>query len=290
MAAPPSDPPASPIAQALVDFSLHGAFPDEAVSALPVDPAALPAAIDALARAKADLRSQIHTINQETAQDVRSWQANAQSVQDDIVRSKALANDIIKKSEAPAVSGKSVADIEAKAAFLARELNYNLQVHAALAGIKAVTQILDRVEQARDERRILDALHLLERSWVELDAIPVSKSCRAVRLLDIRAFELKSDVHDVFDRVWNTLVHVDVDGRTVSIADSRPDEPMTLSDALVGLKAYKEVDQRATQLWRDINRAIFIPRLEAGQESLPGIRIDGVSAGPVAPEMRPPPC
>lgn len=93
---------------------------------------------------------------------MRSWQTNAQAVQDDILRSKALASDIIKASEAPVVSGRAIHDAEAKADFLIRELNYNGQVHESLRGIRTVNQTLDQVEQARDERRILDALHLLE--------------------------------------------------------------------------------------------------------------------------------
>lgn len=83
-------------------------------------------------------------------------------MQDDILRSKALASEIIKASEAPAVSGRAINDAEAKADFLVRELNYNAQVHESLRGIRTVNRTLDQVEQARDERRILDALHLLE--------------------------------------------------------------------------------------------------------------------------------
>lgn len=113
----------------------------------------------------------MHAINEETAEDVRAWQANAQSVQDDILRSKTLANDILKKSDAPAISGKATQEAEAKADFLVRELNYNRQVREALAGIKTVSKRLDQVEQARDERRILDALRLLESELV-LVSIP----------------------------------------------------------------------------------------------------------------------
>ncbi|KAK3327337.1 hypothetical protein B0T19DRAFT_160185 [Cercophora scortea] len=277
MASPPQVSSDGQIAQALVDFSLQGAFPDEKVSSLAVDAAALPQAIEALAKAKAKLQAEIHTINEETADDVRAWQTNAQSVQDDILRSKALANEILKKSEAPAVSGKAIADAEAKADFLVRELNYNSQVQDALRGIRGVSQALDQVEQARDERRILDALHLLEKSWNELDAIPVSKSCRALRLLDIRAFELKSDVHVVFDRVWNALVHVDIDRQKVSIAGTREDEPMSLSDAVIGLKAYKEVDQRAGRLWHDVSAAVLLPRMDISKDTLPALHIVGDS-------------
>ena len=182
----------------------------------------------------------MHAINEETADDVRSWQTNAQAVQDDIARSKALANEILRAAEAPAVSGKAVREVEAKAEFLRRELNYNRQVQEALRGIKAVNQTLDQVEQACGDRRILDALHLLEsersvrsyvtgrsfadcflESWREIDAILSSKACRAIKLLDIRAFELKSDVHEAFDHVWRRLIHVDVDNHRVTISSAK---------------------------------------------------------------------
>ncbi|KAK0668853.1 hypothetical protein QBC41DRAFT_321060 [Cercophora samala] len=273
MATATPEPSAAQLAQALVEFSLHGSFPEEDVSSLPLKPDALPEAIKALADAKAKLQAEIHAINEETADDVRAWQTNAQSVQDDMIRSKALANEIIKTSEAPSVSGKDTRDAEAKAEFLVRELNYNAQVQEALKGIRTVNRTLDEVEKARDERRILDALHLLERSWKELDAIPANKSCRAIKLLDIRAFELKSDVHEVFDHVWNTLINVDVENHIVSISGSREDEAMSLSDAVIGLQAYKEVDRRTAQLWASLNAAVLVPRMDIERETLPGIQI-----------------
>ncbi|KAK1835941.1 Centromere/kinetochore protein zw10 [Podospora conica] len=275
MAATDHDPESARLAKALVAFSVDGTFPEEGVSTLVVDPSTLPAAIQALGQAKAALQSEVHAINQETADDVRAWKANAQSVQDDVLRSKSLANEILRKAETPQASGKAIREAEARAEFLARELNYNRQVQDALRGIKAVSNTLDMVEQARDERRILDALHLLEKSWTQMDSIPINKSCRAIRLLDIRAFELKSDVHEVFDRVWSTLVNVDVEHQRISISSSRQDEPMNLSDAVVGLKAYKEVDQRSKQLWQDVDRAVLIPRMEISQTSLPAIHVDG---------------
>ncbi|KAK1756921.1 Centromere/kinetochore protein zw10, partial [Echria macrotheca] len=263
------------VAQALVDFAVNGSFPDESTSTLPIDSNGLPSAIEALAAAKAKLQAEVHAINEETAGDVRSWRANAQSVQDDIIRSKELANDILKKSHTPIVSGKTIEEAEARAAFLARELNYNRQVREALSGIKTVNKTLDLVEQARDERRILDALHLLEKAWKEIDNIPVNKSCRTLRLLDVRAFELKSDVHQVFDHVWDSLIHVDVENQRVSIGKPGEDEPMSLEDAVIGLKAYREVDKRTRRLWDDINKAIILPRMDIGQDQLPAVRVNG---------------
>ena len=79
-----------------------------------------------------------------------------------MIKSRTLANDILKQTELPDVSGKAIQEAEAKAEFLIKELNYNEQVRQALLGVRDIKQVLDHVEQASDERRILDALHLLE--------------------------------------------------------------------------------------------------------------------------------
>ena len=42
-----------------------------------------------------------------------------------------------------------------------------------------------------------------------------------MKLLDLRAFELKSAVHDVFDHVWNSLVRVDKENGKTAIFQSR---------------------------------------------------------------------
>lgn len=53
-----------------------------------------------------------------------------------------------------------------------------------------------------------------------MDELGVSKTCRVIRLLDVRSFELKSEVHAVFDRIWKDLVQVDVGVGQVALYDS----------------------------------------------------------------------
>lgn len=49
----------------------------------------------------------------------------------------------------------------------------------------------------------------------------VSKTARVMKLLDLRAFELKSDIHQVFDHVWKTLVQIDTVSGKVAIYNTR---------------------------------------------------------------------
>ncbi|KAK8032099.1 hypothetical protein PG990_001833 [Apiospora arundinis] len=259
------------VGQALVDFALHGNFPEDTISSKRVDQRDFGPALEALAAAKSKLEAEVHTINEETAPDVQSWVANAKTVEDDINRSRSLANEIVRRAEAPEVSGQTIRETEEKVYFLQREVVYNQQVREALNSIEHVNGLLDQVEQARNERRVLDSLHLLEKSWTALDAVRVGKSCRVMKILDMRAFELKSAVHEVFEHVWNALVTVDVDAHRVEIHQTREDEQMTLSEAFIGLQAYKEVQQRMALFWHKVDAAIIAPRTATNHESLPGI-------------------
>lgn len=63
--------------------------------------------------------------------------------------------------------------------------------------------------------------NLEKESWAALDDVGVSKTTRVMRLLDLRAFELKSDIHQVFDHVWKTLVQIDTDSGKVAIYNTR---------------------------------------------------------------------
>lgn len=265
------------VGRSLVEFALQGSFPEEDISSRHVGAQDFGPALESLAAAKSKLESEIHTINEETSSDVQSWVANAKTVEDDINRSRSLANEITRRAEAPEVSGQTIIEAEEKVEFLQRETVYNRQVYDALTSIRRVNQLLDQVENTRNERRVLESLHLLEKSWSAIDEIPASKSCRVMRILNMRAFELKSAVHDVFNHVWNSLVRVDVEKGQITIQQTQQDEPMNLDEALIGLKAYKEVDQRMALLWHSIDDAIVGPRTNLQSSTLPAIEIQDSS-------------
>ncbi|PKS05310.1 hypothetical protein jhhlp_008683 [Lomentospora prolificans] len=265
----------SGIGSAIVAFTLDGRFPEsESLSSLPIASESLPPALEALAKTRSDLEKEIHEINEDTKEDVSSWVRNAKSLQEDIVRSKVIANDIIRQSEEPDVSGKAIEDAEARVDFLAREVQYTQQLQNALQSIKHVNQLLSQAEEASNERRILDSLHLLEQSWTAMDSLPVSKTCRAVKLLNVRSFELKSSVHEVLNQIWKDLVNVDIDSNAIRIQEHGDGNQLSLADAVIGLRAYKEVQERMEQLWHNLDGAILTPRMDLTRTSLPSIRAD----------------
>lgn len=90
------------------------------------------------------------------------WAKNAKSLQEDIIRSKTMANEITRQSEAPDVSGEAILDAEEKVEFINREVQYSQQLHEVLRGIQRVNGLLNQAEQALADTRILESLHLLE--------------------------------------------------------------------------------------------------------------------------------
>lgn len=55
------------------------------------------------------------------------------------------------------------------------------------------------------------------------------------------------------------------------------DDQMSLAEAVIGLKAYKEVDERMVQLWHNLDTAIMGPRMNLTARSLPSIKQNNVS-------------
>lgn len=150
------------LSTAITAFALQGVFPDD-VSSLPaVSATDLKPTIDALSAARATLEAEVHRINKETKEEVSSWEKNAKSLQEDIVRSKKLASDLVRQAEAPETSGELVEDAEERTGFLNREVQYSTQLHGVLRGIQRVNRVFNDAEKAKDERRVLDALRLLE--------------------------------------------------------------------------------------------------------------------------------
>ncbi|KAM0523210.1 hypothetical protein ACHAPE_001704 [Trichoderma viride] len=263
------------LSSAVISFTLDGDFPEDAAALQAVSGTDLGPTIAALDKAKVDIEAGIHTINEETKDDIGSWVRNSKVLQEDIIRSKTIANEIILQSEAPEVTGEAIQDAEEKAEFLNREVQYSQQINSVLRRIQHVNQLLAEVEQASRERRVLDSLRLLEKSWTALDDVGVSKTTRVMKLLDLRAFELKSDIHQVFDHVWKTLVQIDTDSGQVAIYKTREDEKMSLEDAAIGLQAYKEVDERMEQLWHNLDTAVVSPRMDTMRSNIPGIKVEG---------------
>ncbi|KAF4626360.1 hypothetical protein G7Y89_g11800 [Cudoniella acicularis] len=281
------------VGEALVEFSSNGHFPEEeSVSAAYVEESALSGALEALEAAKAALGTEIKEISRDSAPDVDAWISHAQTIQDDIEKSRRLASGIVRQAEADELRLESLEEQETYVAFLSKEMAFNEHLGEALRSIQEVNIKLDKAEELAVEKKITEAMALLEGifehpwcgdentlieysdAWVNIAAIPSDTSVRAMRILDTRSFDLRAFIHEQFESVWNGLVQFDLDQRTLTVNKSIPSETMTLDQAMVGLKAYKEVESAARKIWDDLDHVILKPRTELRVGNLPSIQIE----------------
>ncbi|EKD13112.1 centromere kinetochore protein [Drepanopeziza brunnea f. sp. 'multigermtubi' MB_m1] len=274
------------LGQVLIDFSIHGTFPEEdAVSSAYVDSSTVSAALETLNRAKAELENEVREISRESAPDVDLWIKHAKSIQDDIERSRRLASSIVRQAEADEEKIEVLQEKENYIDFLSKELSFNDQLLAALRSLQAVNESLNKAEQLASEKRIIDGLHMLEDAWKRLGDIPLEKSTRAMRLLDSRSFELRMQIHEQFATIWKELINVKPDHAVITINRVLPGTAMDIDQAIIGLKAYKELDQAAKKFWEDLDDVILKPRTNLSAGSIPSIQVTGNSLSLGAAEV-----
>lgn len=51
---------------------------------------------------------------------------------------------------------------------------------------------------------------------------------------------------------------------------------MSLADAVIGLKAYREIDKRMEALWQGLNQILIHPRTSLERGDPPAIRVENV--------------
>jgi centromere/kinetochore protein ZW10 len=113
-------------------------------------------------RLTSHLQSEIRQISSDSAPDVDTWITNAKSLQDNVEKSRKLANSIIREAEADEERLERVQENENYVDFLAKETAFNDQLLEALRSIQRAHDSLDKAEELASERKILEALRLLE--------------------------------------------------------------------------------------------------------------------------------
>ncbi|KAE9366406.1 centromere/kinetochore protein-like protein zw10 [Stipitochalara longipes BDJ] len=249
------------LGQVLINFTTNGAFPEEeSVAAAYVQKPYLAPALEALSAARSELETEVRRISRESAPNVDKWIEHAKSIQDDIDRSRRLASSIVRQAEADDETEESLQEKEKYVDFLTKEVSFNGQLLLALKGIQGVKEVLRQAEDLAEEQKIVEALFKLEAAWKAISDLPLEKTVRAVRILDAKCFDQRRNIHEQFTKVWNGLVNVDFNQNIITINKDLPDQGTNLEQAIIGLKAFKELDKAAEKLWIDLDKTILRPR------------------------------
>lgn len=238
-------------------------------------------------------QTEIKTISKENAPNVDAWIASAKSIQDDIQKSKKLANAIVRRAQADEERREGQQEKERYAGFLQREVEFQDQLLVSLHALQGVQDILRQAEDLASQTRIVDAIRNLdgrfththrsapklmsEGAWEALSKVPMDKTSRAIRLLDTECFAVREAIRTQFIIVWKALVRIDVDNKTLTVSKSIEGEDTDMEKAMEGLKGFTEVDKAAKKLWEELDLTIIQPRTDIHNLSMLSIVCTEVS-------------
>jgi centromere/kinetochore protein ZW10 len=196
-------------------------------------------------------QTEIRKISRESAPDVDTWIAHAQTIQDDIESSRRLASGIVQQAEAEKERLANVVDKEHHVAFLEAELAFSEHLAHSLKVLQWMDATLDQVEQLAGESKLLEALQMLEGTITVytcysklalryhilinpdvrrriLNAAP-DETTRAMRIIDDRCSELRKYIHEQLHEAWAALIDFDLDARSLTIHRKLPGKSLVIT-------------------------------------------------------------
>jgi centromere/kinetochore protein ZW10 len=105
---------------------------------------------------------EIRKISRDSAQDIDTWIAHAQTIQDDIESSRRLAGGIVQQAEAEKKRQEQVVNREEYVRFLDDEVAFSEHLLQSLRVLQWMNDTLDQAEKLAGERQLLEALRILE--------------------------------------------------------------------------------------------------------------------------------
>ncbi|ESZ94610.1 hypothetical protein SBOR_5021 [Sclerotinia borealis F-4128] len=220
--------PVDQVGKTLIDFTMNGEIPDEAVSASIIENEALPAAMRALSQAKLSLETEVRQISSESASDVDTWIKHAEALRDDIDKSRKIANEIVQQATADEARNTDVQNHENHVELLVKEIEFNAQLMECLQDIKRANDFLDKAAEEADKNESYEALQSLIVAGNLIIEIPAEKNPGEASL----------------------TIHKELIGISTS-----------LKDVAEGLVRFKELDKFGKDLWEQLYEAIIQRRI-----------------------------
>jgi centromere/kinetochore protein ZW10 len=108
------------------------------------------------------IQAEIRQISRDKASSVNVWIAHAKTIQNDIDKSRKLANAIVREAEADEERLDGLKDKENTVEFLTKEVAFSTSLRDGLKAIQVTRDRLRDVEKLATERKIHEALITLE--------------------------------------------------------------------------------------------------------------------------------
>ena len=115
---------------------------------------------------------------------------------------------------------EQVNDATSKEGLLNGELVFSKSLEATLERVQATQRILDLVQRAILDGRLLEAVEFVRKVEGELESIPVPRNTRVAGVLGAKVANLRNDVVDRLTECWKAYVYVDSGKKSLKILRS----------------------------------------------------------------------
>lgn len=147
-----------------------------------------------------------------------SWIRHAGSLQKDIEQSKALGVTIRRHAEEGERLVEIVDDARAHTDFLRKEIEYNDLLVSSLETLKSIKDDIDIAEQNVVGNDSIAAAKAINGAIQTIQGIPNHNRLRAHLLLQTRAQNIKTLLHDKSERLWASLVQIDAQSFSIRLS------------------------------------------------------------------------
>lgn len=111
----------------------------------------------------------------------------------------------------------AVDDAAAKINLLNGEVAFNESLSCTLQGISELRSILDSIQGATLEHRLLDAVTSLQEAEQQLGSIRAGRSTRPAELLGAKIADSRIALEKALTEYWDSIIHIDATNSMISI-------------------------------------------------------------------------
>ncbi|GAB1733877.1 hypothetical protein NU195Hw_g4513t1 [Hortaea werneckii] len=251
---------ADPVPNAVLSYINNGAYPDsDEVASASLDSSTLGNLLQSLQQAQDEVKKDIRSLSKDTAPDIDDWISKAKSLQQDILRSRDTARQIVAEHEAGRELKAKVQDKATQVRLLEKEVAFEDTLGGTLEHIRYANGVLQSVQNEAVGGDLTKALNKLETAQESVDGLESVRETKAYGLLQGRAKHLREGLKETATAKWNEAIAVK--DRQVTVTGTAPS--LSLEGIVKTAQGLAIFDGLLQKLSKDLERDILKPRMTA---------------------------
>ncbi|KAI7485601.1 hypothetical protein KC351_g3886 [Hortaea werneckii] len=251
---------ADPVPDAVLSYVNNGAYPDsDEVASASLDSSTLGNLLQSLQHAQDEVKKDIRSLSKDTAPDIDDWISKAKSLQQDILRSRDTARQIVAEHEAGRELKAKVQDKAIQVRLLEKEVAFEDTLGGTLEHIRYANGVLQSVQNEAVGGDLTKALNKLETAQESIDGLESVRETKAYGLLQGRAKHLREGLKETATAKWNEAIAIK--DRKVAVTGTA--SSLSLEGIAKPAQGLAIFDGLLQKLSKDLERDILKPRMTA---------------------------